>query len=810
MPIEESRYTRVVEPERGEGESFYRNHWRNTMRERVRSRYLDHLDAARAHDNPDHAVNELFARAIDFDAADDNFSGALSFGEFARLVRSMDTERTGEPRTKEQIRRWFSQLDLDGDGVVTKAEYFHFAIRESACGPDRGHGLRMAFARVDPAGTGKLNQHDFRRACQKLGFGEVASQLFQMLPADYSGRIDYRALVREIRRRYAKEDSGPSPGGQAGESFHEFAASAARRNDETNAPAVAMGKIQDSINNRRAHHIDEHEHATKAMAAAKQPRLAPQNTLATIRNDSASHMPAEPEGDGGDQVTAAGILGEAAAVAAASADRHTSPLDEGEGGEEEVVAAAPGSVPPVVKSLREELLGLMQRSGATVADIFRFIDKDSDHDIDKHELESVLVSIFGREVKPEQLTQVWDYLNPDFEGSITFGEFHRWLKFGSAEDDLENLVADDGAEAEHDEAEKYAVERRKRRNNLATLARAATSTISLALLSNSSPAKESAVTPSVEAVADANTSTIENLLAGDDEHPNVAAPADEPASTPSSPTRNESAVNTHLNRASSAALTHERKLRVLRSYDSRSLNPPPTTMEPIHVVRAAPPRRTASAALLRPQERNGEPRCNLHKQSTHTALDDEHRPLTAPEATAGASLGVLVPMRSTMRPAPRLVPRRVDSGPTRLVHPSVSDSQLLKATSQGRLGGHPGFIMPPRVRPPPSRFSPSASAPRLVPKPVAKLIDVLDELKHGGAPLPRGVTPGSKLSSAAATWARHRYTHPPGGKTPPVTGLTRPWAASRFGLSTAWQEGVQVNGLAANVLEATISQIKGA
>ena len=319
--MHDSTYRRVVEPIKGEGESIYRNYWRNTAKERARSRYLDHLEAARAHDDPEHAVNQLFDRAIDFDAADANFSGALSFGEFARLVRSMDHERTGEPRSNELLRSWFNDLDVDGNGVVTKAEYFHYAIRESACGPDRGNGLRGTFARVDTAGTGKINRHDFRRACERMGFGEVATELYGMMPADQFGRIDYKELIRVIRRRYAKTpEAQPSPSLPRGhsppheQSFHQFAAAHARQKETTGD--TRGGEV------------------TSQLAS-----------MLDLRRSERQEQPSEHR-----------------RLSAASSDTHDGDDDDEEG------------VPSHVTSLRVELLELMQTSGTSTADIFRFIE----------------------------------------------------------------------------------------------------------------------------------------------------------------------------------------------------------------------------------------------------------------------------------------------------------------------------------------------------------------------------------------------------------------------------------------------------
>ena len=168
------------------------------------------------------------------------------------------------------------------------------------------------------------------------------------------------------------------------------------------------------------------------------------------------------------------------------------------------------------------------------------------------------------------------------------------------------------------------------------------------------------------------------------------------------------------------------------------------------------------------------------------------------------------------RPPPRLHTRKGNA--------VASASELRPAPGLGCLGGHPGFIMPPRVRPPPTRtlLGSSASTPQLVPKPhssrpAAKLIDILTE-DHDAASAASAAglyKTGQHLSSAAASWARHRRaghrTMARGRsreKTPPPLG---PWAASRFGMSTAWQEERGLSslaaGVAANMVQATVHQI---
>ena len=60
-----SNYTRVVEPQRGEGAGSYRYYWRNAFAH-VKSRWLDHLQPA-ADVDMEEALHKMQGRAIAFE-----------------------------------------------------------------------------------------------------------------------------------------------------------------------------------------------------------------------------------------------------------------------------------------------------------------------------------------------------------------------------------------------------------------------------------------------------------------------------------------------------------------------------------------------------------------------------------------------------------------------------------------------------------------------------------------------------------------------------------------------------------------------
>ena len=50
---------------------------------------------------------------------------------------------------------------------------------------------------------------------------------------------------------------------------------------------------------------------------------------------------------------------------------------------------------------------------------------DKDHNFEKRELETLLDAVFGQHLSGRRLNAVWDTLNADYEGAISFGEARR-------------------------------------------------------------------------------------------------------------------------------------------------------------------------------------------------------------------------------------------------------------------------------------------------------------------------------------------------------------------------------------------------
>ena len=137
---------------------------------------------------------------VDLDA-----SGDLSFEEF---VLTLPTQFVSQ-RSRDELKQLFDLVDIDGDGRVSKQEFFLSTLSLSA--KMTGSGLDAVFRKYDRALDHSSRQHgggldtmdvlEFRCLCDDMGFLEIADSLATELPKDGHGHILIHRFMDMIRNR---------------------------------------------------------------------------------------------------------------------------------------------------------------------------------------------------------------------------------------------------------------------------------------------------------------------------------------------------------------------------------------------------------------------------------------------------------------------------------------------------------------------------------------------------------------------------------------------------------------------------------
>ena len=176
----------------------------------AKSRYLNFQQDSRYGGNGEARVDEAVSvrknrsvsahtrnAALAFDAADTGMDGELSFEGFKRLVEERMPSRGS--CSESQLRTWFDALDVDGNGVLTKSEYFAFAVREAVLFSGSGQGIAEFFK--DSDADSKLSKDAFVTLAERLGFGGLADELFASMDIDGDGLVHYHEFVAGIKAR---------------------------------------------------------------------------------------------------------------------------------------------------------------------------------------------------------------------------------------------------------------------------------------------------------------------------------------------------------------------------------------------------------------------------------------------------------------------------------------------------------------------------------------------------------------------------------------------------------------------------------
>ncbi len=134
--------------------------------------------------------------AMEFDGMDLDFSLALDFEEFSRLVRAREIAIHSETALRER----FNLLDVDGSGTVDVTEFIKFALRDALS--RTAVPIKSLLASWDADGTGDIGLQEFRDAIRFFGFearnAEIDS-VFHEFDRNGNGALDINELTDVLR-----------------------------------------------------------------------------------------------------------------------------------------------------------------------------------------------------------------------------------------------------------------------------------------------------------------------------------------------------------------------------------------------------------------------------------------------------------------------------------------------------------------------------------------------------------------------------------------------------------------------------------
>ena len=132
-----------------------------------------------------------------FFKADVNEDRCLNFTEFKSIMPASISREANE----ETLRAAFEMADHDGDGSVSKEEYFWWVLQWTSENAGTSSGVTEALRASDSTGDGELNLREFRSLVERFGFGDLGSLLFEELDKDRTGTISCNELAQALKAR---------------------------------------------------------------------------------------------------------------------------------------------------------------------------------------------------------------------------------------------------------------------------------------------------------------------------------------------------------------------------------------------------------------------------------------------------------------------------------------------------------------------------------------------------------------------------------------------------------------------------------
>ena len=255
------------------------------------------------------ARRHLRRKAVEFDEADRDGDQEVDAEEFARFILPR-VDSAGRAITAEVRKEWWALMDVDGDGFIRKDEFFLYALMSAS--RKSGTGIAAIFKGYDADGSGTLDEIEWERALEEMGFGDVATCMFEQHMDPKSRTISYLHLLKTVETR-------------------------------TNLPSM-------------------------------------RTFLLTMASDSVRKVDTSGWRFGGNR-----------------------PED-----------------------VRSGLASLLQRHGCRLSDLFAALDDDSSFSLTHEELKNAMWEI-GFAGRPEVVGEIFDALDQDHSGHVSFEEFNAWV-----------------------------------------------------------------------------------------------------------------------------------------------------------------------------------------------------------------------------------------------------------------------------------------------------------------------------------------------------------------------------------------------
>ena len=136
--------------------------------------------------------------AVAFADADEDASDTLTFDEFISTI----PKQISAEYEVDTLAELFGMADYDGDGFVTREEFFFFTMRWATENSGMSIGLERCFKTLDYSGDGELNMKEFASAIEGFGFGkELGFKLFRELDNEGNGTVSYSELQTCLKQR---------------------------------------------------------------------------------------------------------------------------------------------------------------------------------------------------------------------------------------------------------------------------------------------------------------------------------------------------------------------------------------------------------------------------------------------------------------------------------------------------------------------------------------------------------------------------------------------------------------------------------